>query len=62
VADHTKWGVRGLSRIVGLEDVDVFVSDPVLPGEARATIGEHTEQLVIAGGGRRSNAIADGAA
>jgi DeoR family fructose operon transcriptional repressor len=30
VADHVKWGVRGLSRIAGLEDVDVFVSDPGL--------------------------------
>ena len=32
VADHTKWGVRGLSRIAGLEDVDVFVSDPRAAG------------------------------
>ena len=27
VADHTKWGVRGLSRIAGLDEVHVFVSD-----------------------------------
>jgi DeoR/GlpR family transcriptional regulator of sugar metabolism len=48
VADHVKWGVRGLSRIAGLEDVDVFVSDPGLPAQARATIKEHVDQLVIA--------------
>ena len=48
VADHVKWGVRGLSRIAGLEDVDVFVSDPGLPREARATIKEHVDRLVIA--------------
>src|SRR5205085_5811014 len=27
VADHTKWGVRGLSRIAGLYEVHVFVPD-----------------------------------
>jgi DeoR/GlpR family transcriptional regulator of sugar metabolism len=48
VADHTKWGVRGLSRIAGLDEVDVFVTDPGLAGDARATIAEHVEQLLIA--------------
>lgn len=48
VADNTKWGVRGLSRIAGLEDVDVFVSDHGLGSTARATIGEQVERLVIA--------------
>ena len=48
VVDHTKWGVRGLSRIAGLEDVNVFVSDSGLTPEARAAIGERTERLVIA--------------
>ena len=48
VADHTKWGVRGLSRIAGLEEVDVFVSDHGLDRAARATIGEHVERILIA--------------
>jgi DeoR/GlpR family transcriptional regulator of sugar metabolism len=48
VADHTKWGVRGLSRIAGLEDVDVFVSDPGLDADARAAIGKRVEQVMIA--------------
>jgi DeoR/GlpR family transcriptional regulator of sugar metabolism len=48
VADHTKWGVRGLSRIAGLEDIDVFVSDHGLDRAARATIGEHVERVLIA--------------
>jgi DeoR/GlpR family transcriptional regulator of sugar metabolism len=48
VADHTKWGIRGLSRIAALEDVDVLVSDPALPSNARAAIGEHVERVVIA--------------
>ena len=44
VADHTKWGVRGLSRIAGLDEVDVFVSDQGLDADARAAIGEHVER------------------
>ena len=27
VADHTKWGIRGLSRIADLDEADVFVTD-----------------------------------
>ncbi len=48
VADHTKWGIRGLSRIAGLEDVDVFVSDHRLDRAARTTIGKHVKRLLIA--------------
>ena len=48
VVDHTKWGVRGLSRIAGLEDVNVFVSDAGLQDDARAVIGERVGELVIA--------------
>jgi DeoR/GlpR family transcriptional regulator of sugar metabolism len=48
VADHTKWGVRGLSRIAGLDDMHVFVSDSGLGEDARAAIAEHAERLVIA--------------
>jgi len=48
VADHTKWGVRGLSRIAGLDEVHVFVSDTGLPADARAAIGEHAERVLIA--------------
>src|SRR5436305_4716958 len=48
VADHTKWGVRGLSRIAGLDDVDVFVSDSGLGSDARAAIAEHVERVLIA--------------
>jgi DeoR/GlpR family transcriptional regulator of sugar metabolism len=63
VADHTKWGVRGLSRIAGLDDVDVLVSDGGLSAVARAAIREHTDGLVIATGSRRrESAAADDAA
>ena len=48
VADHTKWGIRGLSRIADLDEVNVFVSDPGLDAGARARIGEHVERVLIA--------------
>jgi DeoR/GlpR family transcriptional regulator of sugar metabolism len=48
VADNTKWGVRGLSRIAGLDEIDVFVSDEGLDADARSAISEHVEHVVIA--------------
>ena len=48
VADHTKWGVRGLSRIAGLDEVDTIVTDSRLPRDARALIAEHVRELVVA--------------
>jgi DeoR/GlpR family transcriptional regulator of sugar metabolism len=48
VVDHTKWGVRGLSKIAGLEEVNVFVTDAGIPDDARTVIGEHVGELVIA--------------
>jgi DeoR/GlpR family transcriptional regulator of sugar metabolism len=55
VADHTKWGVRGLGRIVGLDRVDVLVSDRGLPTTARAVLSEHVDRLVLAPKGRDRN-------
>ena len=48
VADHTKWGVRGLSRIAPLHKADVLVSDSGLPRDARIVLGEHVERIVLA--------------
>ena len=48
IADHTKWGVRGLSRFAGLDEAHVLVTDSGLPSEARTVLGEHIEQVVIA--------------
>ncbi|NCT89558.1 DeoR/GlpR transcriptional regulator [Cellulomonas sp. APG4] len=39
VADHTKWGRVGLSRIVPLAEVDVLVTDGALPAEAVERLG-----------------------
>ncbi|MEU5090531.1 DeoR/GlpR family DNA-binding transcription regulator [Streptomyces sp. NPDC021356] len=48
VADHTKWGVVGLSSFATLEQVDTLVTDAGLAAGARAEISEHL-RLVVAG-------------
>jgi DeoR/GlpR family transcriptional regulator of sugar metabolism len=53
VADRTKWGVRGLSRIAELADADTIVSDDGLPHEARTSIAEQGVQLVLSGSRQR---------
>jgi DeoR/GlpR family transcriptional regulator of sugar metabolism len=60
IADHTKWGVRGLSRIARLDEAHVVVTDARLPAEARNALGEHVAQIVIAPGGRRRRSGASG--
>lgn len=51
VADHTKWGVMGLSSMASLSDVDVFVTDDGLGQDARRVLGEHVGELVVASTG-----------
>jgi DeoR/GlpR family transcriptional regulator of sugar metabolism len=53
VADHTKWGVRGLSRIAPLGDAHILVSDDGLAGEARTLLAEHIDQVIVASVGSR---------
>jgi DeoR/GlpR family transcriptional regulator of sugar metabolism len=48
VADHTKWGVVGLSSFADLDDVDTLVADSGLPAEARALVGDRVGRLIIA--------------
>jgi len=49
LADHTKWGVVGLSGIAALADADVVISDDGLPGPARDELSATGAQLIIAG-------------
>lgn len=58
VADHTKWGVRGLSRIARLDEAQVLVSDAGLGDDARTVLAEHVDELVLAAG--RSRRSRDG--
>jgi len=47
LADHTKWGVAGLSRIVHLDQVDVLISDDALPAEATTALRKVVGTLVL---------------
>lgn len=49
VADHTKWGVVGLSSFAALEQVDTLVTDAGLESKARSEVSEHLRRLVVAG-------------
>ncbi|KUO05262.1 DeoR/GlpR family DNA-binding transcription regulator [Streptomyces caeruleatus] len=49
VADHTKWGVVGLSSFATLEQVDTLVTDAGLDSEARSEVSEQLRRLVVAG-------------
>jgi DeoR/GlpR family transcriptional regulator of sugar metabolism len=48
LADHTKWGAVGLSRIVPLADVAVLVTDDALPPEAVEDLESVVGTLVLA--------------
>lgn len=48
VADHSKWGIIGLSTIATLDQVDVLVTDAELDPEARRAVSQQVGQLVVA--------------
>ncbi|MFJ7593457.1 DeoR/GlpR family DNA-binding transcription regulator [Streptomyces sp. NPDC097617] len=48
VADHTKWGVVGLSQFVSLSEIDYFVTDDGLDDQARAVLDSAVGQLIVA--------------
>ncbi|MEU1509628.1 DeoR/GlpR family DNA-binding transcription regulator [Kitasatospora sp. NPDC005748] len=48
VADHTKWGVVALSSFATLADVDCFVTDDGISGQARAVLADTVGELVVA--------------
>ena len=47
VADHTKWGVLGISTIAALEDADLVVTDDGMPEDALRLLGERVGELVV---------------
>ncbi len=48
LADHTKWGVIGISTIADLDEADAVVSDSGLPESARDVLTERVGELMIA--------------
>ncbi|MGH3282237.1 MAG: DeoR family transcriptional regulator, partial [Trebonia sp.] len=51
LADHTKWGIIGLSAMASLADASVVVSDAGLGEEARDVLATSVGELIIAGSG-----------
>jgi DeoR/GlpR family transcriptional regulator of sugar metabolism len=47
VADHTKWGVRGLGRIARLDQADVLVTDAGLTADAQELLREQIGTVVV---------------
>jgi DeoR/GlpR family transcriptional regulator of sugar metabolism len=47
VADHTKWGIIGISSIARLDQADTLISDGGLEPEARAGLEDSVRELVI---------------
>jgi DeoR/GlpR family transcriptional regulator of sugar metabolism len=49
VADHSKWGVIGISSIARLDQADVLITDSGLDPGARAILASAVRRLVIVG-------------
>ncbi|GAA2969973.1 DeoR/GlpR family DNA-binding transcription regulator [Actinokineospora diospyrosa] len=48
IADHTKWGVVGISTVAALEEADVLITDDGLPADAVTVLRERVGELVVA--------------
>ncbi|WP_345701742.1 DeoR/GlpR family DNA-binding transcription regulator [Kitasatospora terrestris] len=48
-ADHTKWGVVGLSTFAGLGQINFFVTDAGMPTDAQVALRDRVGQLVVVG-------------
>jgi DeoR/GlpR family transcriptional regulator of sugar metabolism len=48
LADSTKWGVVSLSSYARLSEVDVLVTDELLPAEARAAVSKQVGEIIYA--------------
>ncbi len=47
VADHSKWGVVGISTIAALDEADILIMDDGLPTEAREALAGRVGDLAI---------------
>lgn len=48
VADHSKWGVIGISSIARLDQADTLITDGALRRDAQDILSEHVGELVLA--------------
>ncbi len=47
LADHTKWGIIGLSEITGLSGADIVVTDSGLEESARKILFDTVDELIV---------------
>jgi DeoR/GlpR family transcriptional regulator of sugar metabolism len=47
VADHSKWGVVGISSIARFDEADTLITDGRLEPEARTILSESVRELVV---------------
>ncbi len=48
LADHTKWGLVSLSSFARLDEVDVLITDDMLPLDARAQVADQVGEVILA--------------
>ena len=48
LADHTKWGLVSLSSFADLSEVDVLITDDMLPADARAQLTDQVGEVIFA--------------
>lgn len=53
VADHTKWGVAGLTSMLPLDAADVLITDEGMPTDVRTKLGKSIKKLIVARHQRR---------
>ena len=47
VADHSKWGVIGISSIARLDQADVLITDAGISPEARVILSDAVRELIV---------------
>lgn len=58
LADHTKWGVIGISSFARLDQADVLISDTGLSAEAREALGAEVREVMIVDPSQRLGTLA----
>src|SRR6202161_1204039 len=48
LADHTKWGLVSLSSFARLSEVDVLITDDMLPPDARTQVADQVGEMIFA--------------
>lgn len=58
-ADHTKWGITGLSTFADLDQIGWFVTDDRMPPDALAVLADRVGELVVTGAPETATATDD---